>query len=273
LPEIFGILPRAIGLSAEPGHFSILMLPGVYLILLKFSRVKIDFFISRASAFLILIAFLLSFSIVGYFGFLLCVFNIFREDISKNFKNVILIIFVVLGMFFAVFTNPQLIYKLSSLVDMSKDATGYEYTTSDATGFALVSNLIVAKYNLIGTNYMGSGIDTHQYAYDKIIYSQFPESSLMNLLNVRDGGSLLIRIPSEFGVFGCLLVVYFLYKHKIKLDLAIASEQMVLNNLAFIMIIAFSFRNGDYLSPFLWFFVSIYFYSYKMKSVKNLKLS
>ena len=116
---------------------------------------------------------------------------------------------VFLMMVISIFLNSQLIYKLTSLTSMSKDVTGYDYTTSDATGFALVSNIVVAKENLFNTRFLGSGINTHQYAYYKTIYSKFPESSLLNLLNVKDAGSLFIRIFSEFGIPGMFFFIFF----------------------------------------------------------------
>jgi O-antigen ligase len=151
---------------------------------------------------------------------------------------------------------------------MSKDVTGYDYTTSDATGFALVSNIVVAKENLFNSRFMGSGINTHQYAYYQTIYSKFPESSLLNLLNVKDAGSLFIRIISDFGIPGIFFFLYFLYKNKIRIYYEKATEDMLLNNLSFIMILSFSFRNGEYLSPFLWFFIAILYYTKKNNNLK-----
>ena len=264
LPEIFGLLPRAIGLSAEPAHFSIIMLPGIYMILSKFSGFNISSFrISKLQSFVIFSAFILSFSIVGYFGFLLCIVNLFKNNIIRSPKKLFTVTMVFLMMVISIFLNSQLIYKLTSLTSMSKDVTGYDYTTSDATGFALVSNIVVAKENLFNTRFLGSGINTHQYAYYKTIYSKFPESSLLNLLNVKDAGSLFIRIFSEFGIPGMFFFIFFLYKYKIKFNSEKDSEDMLLNNLSFIMILSFSFRNGEYLSPFLWFFIAVFYYTYK----------
>ena len=81
-------------------------------------------------------------------------------------------------------------------------------------------------------------------------------------LNKKDAGSLIIRLFSEFGIIGFLSFLFFLIKFKIK-QFKVDNIYCLMNILSLTMIIAFSLRNGGYLSIFLNLFCALYFYSYR----------
>jgi len=66
-PEIFNYFPRIIGLSSEPAHYATLLLPSIFIIILRnlnFEKISIKF--NKSYSFFIIIAFILSFSLVGF---------------------------------------------------------------------------------------------------------------------------------------------------------------------------------------------------------------
>lgn len=263
-PEIMDIIPRAIGLSSEPAHFAILLLPGVYIALLvlvgKGNSLEI---LNKKIASIILFGFVISFSLVGYFGLILCLISIFSSNLKGNKLSKVSIIVFILGVFYLI-SQTNLMTKVTTLPKMFTNISSFQYTSSDLTGFALASNLIVAREGLITSHYLGTGINTHQQTYDKVIYRLFSNSQVVMELNKEDASSMFIRLPSEFGLPGLLGFICFLYC--CRLGKKQKSALNYINSLCLVMLISYSARNGQYLSTYLWLFLAIYYYTYLLES-------
>jgi len=269
LPEIFGILPRAVGLSSEPASYAIGILPGVYIALLILTgKVSLLGIYERFMSKIILIGFILSFSIVGYFGLLLCLLSIFTNKFKANLlANVSIILFFVGALY--VISQTTLMSKVTTLPTMISGASDYEFESSDLTGFALVSNVAVAREGLIKSHYLGTGLNTHKDTYDQIIYKIFSKSQVILELNREDAGSLFIRLASEFGIPGIMLFLFFLYRYRLGKDCSTSITKYI-NGMCLVSIISFSVRNGSYLSVFFFFFLALYYYTYIVQQ-NNLK--
>lgn len=261
--EVYEIFPRIIGLSTEPAHYSILLLPSVFIALFNlFGFNNIFKFKNKYKSISILIGFILSFSIVGFLGLLFgMVYLFFSKLKSKINYKIYLILFSFLFSFF--FYNSNLSSKFKNLSYVNNNFTLYNFTTSDLSGFAIFSNILIAKKSLYDSYFLGRGINSHQISYNKFIYKIFNKKQVLLELNKNDAGSMFIRIISEFGILGFLLFLYFLYKFKIKHN-HYESKNYFINLLAFLTIISFCFRNGNYLDIFFLFFISIFFYSYSI---------
>lgn len=271
-PEILGIIPRAIGLSTEPAHFAILLLPGVYIALLvligKGDTLQL---MNKKIASFILAGFILSFSLVGYFGLILCLGSIFGASIKGNtlsrlkgntFSKVSIVAFIIAA--FYLISQTNLMSKVTTLPKMFTDISGFQYTSSDLTGFALASNLIVAREGLISSHYLGTGINTHRDTYDRVIYRLFSNSQVVMELNKEDAGSMFIRLPSELGLPGLLAFIGFLYFFRLKKKQKSALTDI--NSMCLVVLISYSARNGSYLSAYLWLFFAIYYYTFILES-------
>ena len=269
-PEILGFLPRGIGLWTEPAHFAVIVLPGVYLALLVMSNKSKDFkLIDKKKAIVILLGFVLSFSLVGYIGLLLSIIAIFFKNIRKNlFTNFIFISLFLLLFYFIIGTSVG--SKVTSLINIQNDVQGYEYTSSDLTGFAIVSNILIMKESLTKSYFLGSGINSHKEIYSKYIYNYFSEAQVILELNKDDASSLFIRLTSEFGIPGIFLFLYFLVKFRIR---KIQNNNLIksINTLSLVIIFSYSIRNGNYLSVYCILFLSFYYISFKNNSllIKN----
>lgn len=269
-PEILGFLPRGISLWTEPAHFAVIVLPGVYLALLVMSNKSKDFkLIDKKKAIVILLGFVLSFSLVGYIGLLLSIIAIFFKNIRKSlFTNFIFISLFLLLFYFIIGTSVG--SKVTSLINIQNDVQGYEYTSSDLTGFAIVSNILIMKESLTKSYFLGSGINSHKEIYSKYIYNYFSEAQVILELNKDDASSLFIRLTSEFGIPGIFLFLYFLVKFRIR---KIQNNNLIksINTLSLVIIFSYSIRNGNYLSVYCILFLSIYYTSFKNNSlfIKN----
>lgn len=262
-PIIFNTIPRAVGISSEPAHYAIMILPGVYLSIVNLLGIDTHAKgYSKKSSVFIILGFLLSFSIVGYFGLLLCLLSIFSNK-SKGKLLLKILAIVLFGIVIAIISQTTLSTKVSSLPQMISGAVDYEYTSSDLTGFALVSNLVVAKQGLMESGFMGTGFNSHKDTYASKIYNIFSMEQVIMELNSADAGSLFIRILSEFGLPGILVFVYLLLRYHTKKSAA-ATRFRTINSMSLVMIISYSARNGGYISVFLILFAALYYYTYLM---------
>lgn len=261
VPEVFGIFPRAVGLSTEPASYVAILLPAVYIALnILIGNGKLFGVYNKTIAFIILLGFIISFSIVGYFGLVLCLVSIFRKRLKTNFfrSSLIILIFIGLGVF--LLASP-LGGKIYSFINVSQDITGADYTGNDATSFALLSNLMVAIKGLEISHFMGTGLNTHVITYDATINAIFLDSQILLELNKENAGALFIRIPSEFGLPGLIAFIWFLIHFKVKSD-NIKTPFGAINSLCLTFLIMYSSRTGHYLSVLFMFFLAMYYYTY-----------
>lgn len=271
-PEILGILPRAVGLSTEPAHYAMITLPGAFIALLvltgKNSGIGTK---NKTFAWIILIGFILSFSVVGYFGLMLCLISIFGNDLKGKMLPMIAVLLFFLGALYFI-AQSNLMSKLTTLPAMVSGANDYEYTSSDLTGFALISNILVAKEGIKRSNYLGTGLNTHKDTYDSTIYSQFSNSQVLVEVNKQDAGSLFIRLPSEFGIPGIFAFMLFLYHYKLGKE-SKSSPIKTINLMSLVVLISYSSRNGGYLLVQLWLFAALFYYTYIMQRKQDYAVS
>jgi hypothetical protein len=269
IPEIFGILPRSIGLSTEPAHFAMLTLPGVYIALFTFFNQKDNpFFLkNKSKAFIIIVGYILSFSLVAFLGLSLCLVSLFttRHKIS-HFKKIVAIVFITSLSIVISFTPIG--SKAMNFVKLNNDISGHQYTSEDFSAFALLSNIMVAKEALKDSHYLGTGLNTHKENYDKTIYKEFNVSQVLMELNKEDAGSLFIRVLSEFGIPGILGLLFFLFHFKNKSFLEPSNLQLI-NSMSLIVLITYCARTGSYLSVNFLLFAALYYYSYKKMRVEE----
>lgn len=260
-PEIFGIFPRAVGLSTEPAHYVVLLLPAVYISIYTLTGTRGLFNLNdKTIASIILFGFIVSFSLVGYFGLGICLFVIFGKNIKISFFKATVVLFGFLGLLYLILLTP-IGDKVQSFISVSKDITGSEYNSGDQSSFALLSNLMVAGESLKVSNYLGTGLNSHVVTYDATIYKIFSLSQIPNELNKENAGSMFIRILSEFGLPGLLLFIWLLRHFKLVSKIDISSNTAI-NNMCFVFLIMFCSRNGDYLNIFFFFFFAIFYYTY-----------
>jgi hypothetical protein len=262
--EILNFLPRAIGLSTEPAHFATLLLPGVYVAILVLTGKSYSLNIkNKKQALIIILAFILSFSIVGFFGFLLCLVAIFGSALKDKFFTKLALSTFFIGLSFIIYSSP-LMNKLRFLPAMISNVDSYEFTSNDLSGYALVTNLFIARSALEESNFLGKGFNTHKDSYDKYIFKIFTGSQvIMEGLNKEGAGSLFIRVVSEFGLPGICLYLFFMFHYWIKRD-GNSTKLRIINNLSVIMLVTYCARNGEYLNIFFFLFLALTYYSHLM---------
>jgi hypothetical protein len=266
--EIIGLIPRPTSIFSEPAHFSTFLLPSVLISLHKLLNKNSYFKISNIISAFVVIGFILTFSLVGYFGVLLWfVFQLYRKKVL-TLKSKVLISLLLLLSFHTLITS-RLSSKLFSLKDQIADPAAFEYSSSDLSGFALVSNAIVSYNSLKSSGYLGSGFNTHKLSYDKYIPQFFSEVQILMELNRDDAGSLYLRLISELGLPGLFFFIFFLYKFKLRNSFQ--NSYTFINDISLVVLIFYGFRQGSYLNVYFIFFASLYYYTFKKYAGKNIE--
>lgn len=271
VPEVLDILPRAVGLSTEPSHYVAMLLPAVYIALCTLTGSGSLFNVyNKTIAIIILFGFIISFSIVGYFGLALCLVSIFRNRFRTNFFKSSIVIIAFIGLMYILLQSP-IGAKVYSFISVSKDITGTNYTSGDQSSFALLSNLMVALQSLKISHGLGTGLNSHEITYDATISNIFSLSQIPSELNKDNAGALFIRIPSEFGIPGMIAFVYFLIYYKIK-GPKIKTKNGAINSMCLVFIIMYCSRTGHYLNILFLFFLALYYYTYILNKKQQAEL-
>jgi hypothetical protein len=270
-PEVLGIFPRAVGLSTEPAHYIAILLPSVYISIYSLLGNKRLFNISnKFNSRIIIFGFIISFSLVGYLGLILCLVMVLRNSIKKSILKTRILILSFFGLIYFIL-QTSIGDKLYSFISVSKDITGTVYTTSDLSGFALLSNLLVALEGLKFSNFLGTGLNSHAISYDTFISKFFYNSQILMELNKENAASMFIRITSELGLPGLIMFIWILIYYKVNIK-TFYSSYSVINNMCLIFLITFCLRNGNYLNILLFFFFAMYYYTY-LVSKKDEKIN
>ena len=264
--EMLGFLPRAIGLSREPAHFAMLLLPAIIISVVGYLRVGETFIkLKSHHQFVIILSFIMSFSVVGYFCFFICLLFIYFNYMKKSVLLSMIIAFFMMGIIAFILTS-SLRAKFVRLPDMVLNYQTYRFSVNDLSGYALLTNALIAKEALIESNFFGTGYNTHQISYEKFIYTIFKESQIiMYGLNQKGAGSLFLLIISEFGIPGVLFIILFVKYFWIKNNYDSEILKFT-NNLSFLMLFSFGLRNGAILNFWLYFFLALSYYTYRMST-------
>lgn len=270
-PDVFGVLPRAASITSEPAHFALLLVPAVYLAVLVALRRSCPLQLkNRWVAAVIIIGLLLSFSLLGYIGLALILSVVLLSGANRlrNVKAVSILVLLLASSYLAATQIPLFQAKIDTFLMAPFAVDEYEFTGNDLSGFALISNALVAKSALEESYLLGTGLKTHENSYDRYLPSYFSSAQVLMELNRVDAGSLIIRVASEFGLLGILGLIWFLVKYKIQTQNNMTLFAII-NSMCFVYLILYAVRSGSYLDVSFWLFVALYYYSFKLESLSR----
>ena len=270
IPEVLGFIPRNLGLSSEPANFAYILIPGVYLAISQLVAKETFVTKSKSYAWIILTAMILTFSLVAYLGILLSVLFIVKHKIFKFSTRIVYPITLLFLLIYGVYASG-VGEKFIRLVEMGKEVSDNRLETHSYSSFAIISNLFVAIESQKENHFIGSGINTHLYNYEKYIYKIFQSNQVLLELGKENASSIFIRILSEFGILGLLLLFIFFISFKIKKIVAF-SKHHIINEMALVTILLFCTRSGHYTSITFLIFGAIYYFSYQINKTQTSQL-
>lgn len=270
---VSGNFIRITSITTEPAHLAILLIPGMYIALLRIFKIYINKNIKLWKCYSILLATLMTFSLVAYIIAAIIILFILFFDNKSLFKKLVIVISVLICVCLFITIMPSSLKivseKINSLFTLNK------LTTSNLSSFAIVSNFRIVIESIKDGNFFGIGLGMHQLVYFKYIYKIYDPTKVVMLLNSVDAGSLYLRILSELGIPGFIIIYSFLFKQLILNKKAKEADDVtvILNHLALIFIFTYSIRMASYMDPLFAFMVSLLYFTNKYLNNKANKIA
>ena len=229
----------------EPAHYATFVLPAFFF---SFKNTYFPRYIYKSILFSILISGS-SLAILGLgFSILISpkVIKIKRIVLSAS---IILFLLVSLFLFYGNF-NQRVTDTANGI--QTKDLSGINLSS-----YAFVSNIFIAQKSLENNILLGSGLGSHELTHQKYLpdISGVEEFEDYTNLNSKDANSLLLRILSDLGLLGFLLILIFIFKNYYKGE---NDNLIFLSRSILIYFFCKLVREGHYFSPEMYFFVFSY---------------
>lgn len=219
---------------------------------------KQSYYLNKFQSLIIIFAYFLSFSGLGQVGILLSFLFL-----AINFglvRYVFIAIPAGLLLFNVIYNNiSDFRERYDSLISLF---TGGEFELGKTHGssFILYNNFHVAMENVKSNPFFGTGVGSHPVAFEK--YSLAKKILVYGFnLNSADANSMLLRLISETGLFGVLIMFYIIIKFYVKRDEKHDTFHWLVSNGILIMILLNLFRQGHYFLNGFPFFVLLYIFN------------
>ena len=253
---LFGI--RVTSILAEPSQLALVVSPASYIAIRNLIH-KQDFILSKIQSIVILFVLISTTSTLGYFGILLSLLFV-TESFRIRYIVIGLVLSVVL---FQIAYNNVIDFK--SRVDSAVGLwinNDFNLENTNNSSFVLFNNLHIAKEILIEHPIFGTGLGSHEAAFNKhtltgkVIQYDFA-------FNKKDGNSLLIRLCTETGLIGVIFLIFISFKCFIwKINNNELIKHKIISQGIFVLIILTLIRQGNYMLNGLPFLFLIYYYNY-----------
>ena len=257
----WGPLIRINSICLEPSHFGIVMSPASFVALFSILGNK-SFYYGKVASAVILLSMILTFSGVAYIALLLSLLLFLRIGIKK--LRYLPILLIPLFVYSAYYFIPEIRLRLNDTVAV---ITGkHKPIDINLSTYALATNSFVAYKAFRESPLFGHGLGSHPVSYDKFLYSLDKTDgfwkNMVDSPNRMDAGSLFLRLISETGFLGIAVIFYFIFRFYVKRGNK--SNIKIMNDAVFILLILQLLRQGHYFYNGLFFFVWLYYFSYKI---------
>lgn len=259
---------RARGMLTEPSEVSVLIAPAIFIGLVWKKRLQTS---------VLVISVVMSFSSLSYLSMLM-VFYIylrFHEKIDLKLAKKSFGLFIVVSL--AVLSPnvqerfDQMYSGLELLGDSDADLGSYQELAGSAA--TLIFNANIAIISLFDTNGLGVGFGAFRNAFDSYANNLVNISDVEGLFyNRAGGGSLLIRVTTELGIFGLLWLLYTLLCihnsfvrliKRIRFSNEVDSSRVLAIGLSFVILMVYFVRKDMWFSFNLIIFICLYIYATK----------
>lgn len=251
----FGI--RVNSIFGEPTYLGA-VLSAAFLVSIYNLFQKEPYYLNKFQSSLIIVIYILSFSGLGQIGvFLSAILLAINFGLVRYF-----ILFIPIGfyLFKIMYDNiREFRDRYDSLIDLFSGGK-FVLGKTHGSSFILYNNFKVAIENFKSNFMFGSGIGSHQYAFEKFSIAKSIKVYGFNL-NSADANSMLLRLISETGIFGVSIFIFIIFKGYIVRDPNKPSNHWLISNAILVMILLNLFRQGHYFLNGFPFFVLLYIYN------------
>lgn len=242
---------RVRSLLLEPAHFAGIILPAFFYTLSNFKTQKKKFFV-------FFFTLLFTFSTIAYIGLFLSF--LFVGGGRSIIIKIVVAVFVLLGFFYAYTVVKDFKMRLDDTLVAFSDNRKSEVGDLNLSTYTLYANYFVTTEVLKDNPIFGHGVASHPESYRTYIKDMYSSNS--TTLNMEDANSLMLRILSEMGVLGFLLVAVFISRNYVN------DVDFIAKSILFYFFYKL-FREGHYFSPEMYFFVVLYLQNMQSFKLKN----
>lgn len=271
-------LYRVYSIMGEPYFLAVALIPALHYYVNKMvgpKGVREWTFVNIRNFGAIFVCYIFTFSSAGYIGLFLSLsfvgLNLGLFSLRKTG-----IIFIPVALILITTKLPELrnsFFELQVRVDdtyrafVSKEPLSKkEMGKLNSSTFALYSNFLIAGESFSNYPITGAGLGSHEISYDRY-FDKYLDKLLKKMygkFNTKDANSLFIRVMSECGIIGLILlfiaVFYFFIGTK-----GINDPKLylltIINQGVFIMMIVRILRTGNYIGQGFYFFFFLYAFS------------
>lgn len=228
----------------EPAQLAIVTIPVVFISLNNLIFNEFNFIKYKLLNIIMLFLYVLITSATGFIGLLICLIII---AVRNKVYNIFLGLIPSLAILIILYNNvSDFKIRVDAGLELNKSfENDIQRDIANTSTFTLYDNYIVTYNNFLENPVIGSGIGSHQYAFDK--FSLTKKYSNLNIFanNSKDANSLFLRIVSETGLLGIFFLIFILYKGISTMNKLNKVEYIVSVSLLLIIILSL-IRQGNY---------------------------
>ena len=269
----FGRLLRVSSFCAEPPMFAFALIPATFISLYCFMTGNFKF-VSKTKSFIIIVATLLTYSVIGYFSLFLSTIIL----LLWNFKNVkikLFILLLLLSIFLFSLGGNGITMRIKDLIELQQnDISQYKlkanFLNSDKKEANSSSYLITVHFKRSIDDFyenpiLGKGLGSYTYTKNAIKLKKYvlAEFSSWDPFRLDGSTSLIFKIVVEFGLIGVIMLFVILYRYYI-FDFKYINKFnyfVIINNAMLVYILFILIRMPFYFCNGLWIFVWLYIFS------------
>jgi len=274
--SVGGLGVRINSVFSEPSYLGAYISPAFFIALYQIIT-RTNNFISLKKCLIIILCYLLSASSVAYLGIFFAVVLI-----TLNYGAVryfLLAIPIVVFLFFIAYNNTkefkarvdginELFFE-NILDEQAKSETklGKIKRIQDflkrvhGSSFVFYNNYNAAKQNFKENPIFGTGLGSHEFAYEK--YNLSKQIGGIYEFNTSDANSMFLRTVSEAGLIGVIFLLLFIFKYFVARDLNNneIDEYWIISNALLVLILLQCARQGNYTYNGFFLYCWMYYYN------------
>lgn len=263
-----GLGIRMNSIFSEPSNFASVIAPAFFVSIQGLISRK-PLFLNRKQLVVIVIAYLLTFSSLGIIGIFITIFLILIN--LGFFKYAIIFVPLMFFSFDYAYENiPEFTDRYDGTISVFGEQNIKDYGVHGSS-FVLYNNYHIAKQNFLKNPAFGTGLGSHELAFDKYSLTNM-EGVIQINFNKADANSMLLRLMSETGLYGTLFMLIFLIKCWIHKGKSADDEYWVISNSIALIAILFLARQGHYFLNGFPFFLWLYYFNWKHNKADKEKL-
>jgi hypothetical protein len=249
---------RVNSIFMEPTHLGSVLSAAFFVAVYNLISRK-NFYYNTIQNWLIITCYILSFSGMGQIGVLL---TIILLAVNFGFLRYVIVAVPVLILSFNYLYNhvPEFKDRFDSTYGLFVEGEQFELGKTHGSSFILYNNYIVATKNFESNFLFGTGLGSHQTAFEKYSIGKGIKTWGFDL-NAADANSMFLRLMSETGLFGLSIFFIIMIKCYVKRDRYNDSYHWLVSNGILIMILLNLLRQGNYYLYGFPFFLILYYYN------------